>query len=526
MGKHAYINIEPNNGGIVLNVSDGGLCFHSFDKVQPNGTIRFWFSDNNQRIEATGAVTWTDETQKGGLRFTDVPAEVRAKISNWISQPGVPIPPDEVSVSAGPRPRAFPVTASPLEAEVAHRTSIPVAMVSPEFQAPKPLSGFSRGLATGLLVSAVVATAFLFHSYRRELGESLIQLGERFAAKPQAETVVVAAASSEVSLAPPTTALAAAPVAAAPRSAPSSAPQVVSAPTTALPAPVTVAAPQTDKLVASSSASTAKPRPTTPEPARSAVDPLPVLANSIPKAPATAPAILLPSPTVSLPASALSTVAVTSFNLDPAKSSASPKVEPVKVEPVKVEPVKQASVQTEDSGAGNIDLTRELYFDVGKFKNQLQANGETDKLAQLGLPVTAVQKGFLWTNSYHILVGPYGDEGKAKVTQDTLVSSGFKPRPFEKGWRTFKLISSVTLNGAPTPQGEYTISWESYIGNASVKFTRNSNVVASADGKWVKRDAKYPRDAYVYRRNPDGSRTLLEIHFEGMHQALVFGKAS
>jgi hypothetical protein len=106
------------------------------------------------------------------------------------------------------------------------------------------------------------------------------------------------------------------------------------------------------------------------------------------------------------------------------------------------------------------------------------------------------------------------------------VSSGFKPRPFEKGWRTFTLISSVTLNGAPTPQGEYTISWESYIGNASVKFTHNSNVVASADGKWVKRDAKYPRDAYVYRRNPDGSRTLLEIHFEGMRQALVFGKPS
>jgi hypothetical protein len=203
-------------------------------------------------------------------------------------------------------------------------------------------------------------------------------------------------------------------------------------------------------------------------------------------------------------------------NVNPAKTNAA----------AKVEPAKPQGVQTEDAGADNIDLTRELYFDVGKFKNQLQAHDETDKLAQLGLPVTAVQKGFLWTNSYHVLVGPYGDEGKAKVTQDALVSGGFKPRPFEKGWRTFKLISSVTLNGAPTPQGEYTISWESYIGNASVKFTRNSNVVASADGKWLKRDVKYPRDEYVYRRNPDGSRTLLEIHFEGMRQALVFGKAS
>jgi hypothetical protein len=113
MGKHAYINIEPNNGGIVLNVSDGGLCFHSFDKVQPNGTIRFWFSENNQRIEATGAVTWTDETQKGGLRFVDMPAEAREKIGNWIGQPGIPMPKPEGAVSAGPRPRASVLSASP-----------------------------------------------------------------------------------------------------------------------------------------------------------------------------------------------------------------------------------------------------------------------------------------------------------------------------------------------------------------------------------------------------------------------------
>jgi hypothetical protein len=38
----------------------------------------------------------------------------------------------------------------------------------------------------------------------------------------------------------------------------------------------------------------------------------------------------------------------------------------------------------------------------------------------------------------------------------------------------------------------------------------------------VKHDAKFPRNAYMYRRNPDGSRTLLEIHFEGMREALVF----
>jgi hypothetical protein len=525
MGKHAYINIEPNNGGIVLNVSDGGLCFHSFDPVKPNGTVRFWFSENNQRIEATGAVTWTDETQKGGLRFTDVPVEARDKIRNWISQPGIPMPNQEGAVSAGPRPRVSVLSGSPTP-ETVPSSFVPPAMLSSALQTRQPMSAFSKGLATGLLVSAVVASAFLFNSYRRELGESLIQLGERFAAKPQPETVVVSAAAPEVLAPAPTTALAAAPVTVIPvtvipKSEPSPTPaSAVSAPPTELPKRAPDPPPQPEKLVASPV--TAKLQPAVVEPAKPAVTSPSTVANPGPKPSVTAaaPAMSLPSPTTSLAKAAPTILPVTAMtsnvNGNPVKTNAA----------AKVEPAKPQGVQTEDAGADNIDLTRELYFDVGKFKNQLQAHDETDKLAQLGLPVTAVQKGFLWTNSYHILVGPYGDEGKAKVTQDTLVSSGFKPRPFEKGWRTFKLISSVTLNGAPTPQGEYTISWESYIGNASVKFTRNSNVVASADGKWLKRDVKYPRDEYVYRRNPDGSRTLLEIHFEGMRQALVFGKAS
>ena len=82
---HAYINIEPNNGGIVLNVSSGGLCFHSFDPVKRNGTIRFWFSDHNQRIDAEAELAWMDETQKGGLRFKTLPPEAHEQIRNWMS---------------------------------------------------------------------------------------------------------------------------------------------------------------------------------------------------------------------------------------------------------------------------------------------------------------------------------------------------------------------------------------------------------------------------------------------------------
>src|SRR5579872_818266 len=87
IARHAYINIEPNNGGIVLNVSDGGLCFCSFDPVPRNATIRFWLSDHNPRIEAEGTVAWTDKTQKAGLRFTALPEAVRETIRAWVGHP-------------------------------------------------------------------------------------------------------------------------------------------------------------------------------------------------------------------------------------------------------------------------------------------------------------------------------------------------------------------------------------------------------------------------------------------------------
>jgi hypothetical protein len=62
--------------------------------------------------------------------------------------------------------------------------------------------------------------------------------------------------------------------------------------------------------------------------------------------------------------------------------------------------------------------------------------------------------------------------------------------------------------------------------DAVVKFEKDGNLVGTAEGRWVKRDAKYEANAIVYQRNVDGSRTLLEIRFSGMSRALVFGEPS
>jgi hypothetical protein len=87
------------------------------------------------------------------------------------------------------------------------------------------------------------------------------------------------------------------------------------------------------------------------------------------------------------------------------------------------------------------------------------------------------------------------------------------------------LPTAVMLNGTHLPVGLYFINWDSYVPDVFVKFEKDRTVISRAEGKWVRRGVKYEDDAIVYRKNGDGSRTLLEIRFMGMNQALVFGNS-
>src|SRR5258706_22665 len=86
--KFAFIQLERDDGGAVLNVSEGGLSFNTFAPVEQTGPIHFWFSLNlSERIDAWGEVTWTDETKTfGGFgemedeRFAPKPRRPRAPI--------------------------------------------------------------------------------------------------------------------------------------------------------------------------------------------------------------------------------------------------------------------------------------------------------------------------------------------------------------------------------------------------------------------------------------------------------------
>jgi hypothetical protein len=84
--KPAYINFEPyNRGGVITDISETGLRFHTVDTLEQGGIVRVSiFLGAASQIEAVGELIWKDATQRvGGLRFTVLPQGAADQIRVW-----------------------------------------------------------------------------------------------------------------------------------------------------------------------------------------------------------------------------------------------------------------------------------------------------------------------------------------------------------------------------------------------------------------------------------------------------------
>jgi hypothetical protein len=99
----AYISLQSGNGGIVLDVSEGGLSFHAAVPMEAEKLIGFRLSVKSAyEIEATGELAWNDETRKsGGLRFIELPDELHEQIRIWLGESRLPVGAGRSPVSAG-----------------------------------------------------------------------------------------------------------------------------------------------------------------------------------------------------------------------------------------------------------------------------------------------------------------------------------------------------------------------------------------------------------------------------------------
>lgn len=495
----AYVNLAPDNGGIILDVSEGGLCFQSRAPVHTLNAIRFWFSYRSQRVEPAVGQAWTDEPRsggvsrfievccelawvddtrkRGGLRFKNLPETAREQIRDWMHEPAV------VHVNQQPTPKSSSATRS--FGKPARVSTGRLQELVHQIQTARQRMGFSGGLVLGILLSAAVVGLFSLLIRSHRLGDSLVHLGEllggRASSQPLVATLPANARASLTSPKPPEPALPERePVLAEPQepqalAAPVQVPSAEKSPSTALPDIATEVRPEaTSHAIVSVSRTLA--RPVVP---RIDVSPTPELEGSMPLAPA--PKFGLANP---------------------------------------------LAVHVEASKAEGAAMDAEKYLEVGNFKEKLLADKQVDRLSELAFPADVNQRNRFFGKSYQVLVGPYETDSEVEAVHKELSSHGFNPRSYERGKRNFTLRPGLKVGSTQLPVGDCVITWESYMPDAIVKIETPHGQRVTLEGKWQRQSDKYPQDAIKYAKDRDGSLALVEIRFSGLRQTLVFASGN
>ena len=185
----AFLQLEQDDGGKVLDISEGGLRFESFAPVREEpDPIHFWFSLNmRDRIEGWGELAWTDSRrERGGLKFLRLSEGGREQIRDYLGKPAPQkIPPKTESpeldavASFVSRARPRPSTPSPAKPETPRpglRIALPAgARASGMVPMERHLAALRRQLMVGLLIGAGLASV---------AAVSIVRIADYFSAPP------------------------------------------------------------------------------------------------------------------------------------------------------------------------------------------------------------------------------------------------------------------------------------------------------------------------------------------------------
>ena len=82
-----YAEFGPDNGSILLNLSEDGCSFQAIAPVRDE-RLRFTFSvGDGRKLEGDGQMVWSDISKKtGGLRFLNPSADLREQVREWLAE--------------------------------------------------------------------------------------------------------------------------------------------------------------------------------------------------------------------------------------------------------------------------------------------------------------------------------------------------------------------------------------------------------------------------------------------------------
>ena len=107
-----YVELGGGNGGIALNVSEGGMTVVAAQPLDSDGLIdiALQLPQTRKRLELKGAVRWLSDSHKeAGIRFVDLNAEQLEDIRGWMAREAAPPPIEDISaipsIRAAMKPR-------------------------------------------------------------------------------------------------------------------------------------------------------------------------------------------------------------------------------------------------------------------------------------------------------------------------------------------------------------------------------------------------------------------------------------
>jgi TonB family protein len=85
----AYVELDEGNGGIILNISEGGLSVQAVAGLMEESLpgVRFQLDTSDRWIETAARISWTNDTRKlAGLEFLSLSEDSRDRIRKWLDR--------------------------------------------------------------------------------------------------------------------------------------------------------------------------------------------------------------------------------------------------------------------------------------------------------------------------------------------------------------------------------------------------------------------------------------------------------
>src|SRR5579872_5699158 len=133
----AYVDFGPENGGILIDVSETGLNFQVVGVMIEGQTchVRFLLPGSDTAFEAKGKITWSNASKHGGgLQFVEISEEAQRGLREWIAMAPEAAPNNDSSEGEAEMPNAAPPNV-PGEHHEQARLAAALAAAAP---APRP----------------------------------------------------------------------------------------------------------------------------------------------------------------------------------------------------------------------------------------------------------------------------------------------------------------------------------------------------------------------------------------------------